>query len=514
MNTTHLELKDIDGNLQKLRIKRLGIDTFQEPVIFLQKDSYICRSEGFSAFSRVRISNEKESIVATLNVVTSPIVTTDEIGLSEEAWFLLKASEGEYVTISHTKSVDSFSYVRGKLYNHKFNSKHLYSIVKDIVAGNYTNIHLSAFISACTANQMDIQEMSALTDAMVKTGKTLSWQNEIVMDKHCIGGLPGNRTTPIVVAIVSACGLIMPKTSSRAITSPAGTADTMEVLAPVNLDLATMRKVVEKEGGCIVWGGSVNMSPADDLLIKVERALDIDSEGLMVSSILSKKIAAGSTHVLIDIPVGPTAKARSIEFAKSLSTKLNEVSKNLNMNVRTIFTDGSQPVGKGIGPALEMSDVLSVIQNQPNCPQDLRERALLLAGEILEMGKVAKNNQGLALATQVLSSGKAWQKLQAICEAQGGIREVPIAKYQYEVKANRSGIVTFINNRFIAQLAKLAGAPHNKAAGIALHQHLGRQVNAGDLLFTIHSEAKGELQYALEFLKTHTSEFRIEDELV
>ena len=146
---------------------------------------------------------------------------------------------------------------------------------------------------------------------MVKTGKILTWPSDLIVDKHCVGGLPGNRTTLIVVPIVAAFGLMIPKTSSRAITSPAGTADTMEVFAPVNLDIKTMRKVVEQENGCIVWGGSVSLSPADDLLIRIERPMDLDSEGQLVASILSKKIAAGSNHLVIDIPIGSTAKIRT-----------------------------------------------------------------------------------------------------------------------------------------------------------------------------------------------------------
>jgi thymidine phosphorylase len=137
-----------------------------------------------------------------------------------------------------------------------------------------------------------------------------------VVDKHSIGGIPGNRTTMIVAPIVAAHGLIMPKTSSRAITSPAGTADTMEVLAKVDLSEAEMRSVVERCGACIAWGGHVNLSPADDVIIAVERPLQIDTPEQMVASILSKKMAAGVTHLVLDIPFGPTAKIRSAAYAQ------------------------------------------------------------------------------------------------------------------------------------------------------------------------------------------------------
>ena len=174
-------------------------------------------------------------------------------------------------------------------------------------------------MTACAGDRLDIRETIDLTAAMVEVGEKLSWGVDRVADKHCVGGLPGNRTSMIVVPIIAAAGLLIPKTSSRAITSPAGTADVMETLTRVDLDIADIRKVVEREGGCIAWGGAVRLSPADDILIGVERPLDFDSEGQLVASVLSKKIAAGSTHVVLDLPVGPTAKLRDAEAAARLA---------------------------------------------------------------------------------------------------------------------------------------------------------------------------------------------------
>ncbi len=207
-----------------LTLTRVGIDTYQEPVVYMRADCHVCRSEGFSA-QYGRASAETQ----------------------------------------------------------------LLAVLQDVSAGRYADIELSAFLTAYAAGGMNLDEVVGLTRGMVQVGERLKWNREIVADKHCVGGLPGNRTTPIVVSIVAAAGVCMPKTSSRAITSPAGTADAMEVLAPVDLDLITMRRVVEREGGCIVWGGSVRLSPVDDVLIRVERALDLDSDAQMVASILSKK---------------------------------------------------------------------------------------------------------------------------------------------------------------------------------------------------------------------------------
>jgi thymidine phosphorylase len=336
---------------------------------------------------------------------------------------------------------------------------------------------------------------------MIKVGDRLQWPTTPIADKHSIGGLPGNRTTPIVVPILAACGITIPKTSSRAITSPAGTADMMETLTNVTLDVKAMRQVVEQEGGCIIWGGAVRLSPTDDILIRIERVLDLDAEGQLVASILSKKIAAGATHLVLDIPVGPTAKVRSHEVADALTQTLLNVANSFGLNARAVLTDGLQPVGRGIGPALEARDVLAVLQGKPTAPADLQEHALLLAGNLLELAGAAADGKGKALAKTTLECGKAWSKFQRICEAQGGMREPPAAQYRQPVLACNAGIVDRIDNRRLAQIAKLAGAPEDKAAGLDIHVRIGERVMEEQPLYTIHAQSAGELEYALEFAK-------------
>jgi len=482
-----------------LRARRLGVDTHQEAVVFMRQDCHVCRSEGFSSHARVYLECGDRSVIATLFQTSSDLLRQGEAGLSDSAWARLDLAEGDAITISHPRPLDSLSYVRGKVYNKNLDDQALAMIMADVTAGRYSDIHLSSFITACSARPLDSAEIVSLTRAMVDVGDRLEWGRDLVVDKHSVGGLPGNRTTPVIVAIATACGLTMPKTSSRAITSPAGTADTMETLAPVNLDVSAMRAVVEREGGCIVWGGAVRLSPADDILIRVERALDLDSEGQLVASVLSKKIAAGATHVVLDLPIGPTAKVRNSESARYLSQSLVETAEVFGLKAQVIETDGTQPVGRGIGPALEAHDVLAVLQAKPSAPADLRERSLTLAGALLELGGVAPDGGGLAAATAVLDNGKAWAKFQRICDAQGGMRQPPVARHRHPISANRSGPVYAIDNRRLARVAKLAGAPDDKAAGIELHVRLGDEVTTGQPLFTIHAESPGELEYALEF---------------
>ena len=491
-------------NSSILKYKPLGIFTQNANVVFLKNDSDVCISEGFEALTRVRVSTKTNSIVASINVITSNLLFTDEIGLSNTAAEKLDIAEGEILTVSHLETINSLSHLRAKIYNNKLDYNAYQSIITDIVKGDYSNIHLSAFITACAGERMDTNEISDLTKAMICSGIQLTWNKEIVMDKHCIGGLPGNRTTPIIVSIITAFGLTMPKTSSRAITSSAGTADTMEVLTNVSLSPEQIKNVVEKEGGCFVWGDAARLSPADDILIKVEKALDIDSEGQLIASVLSKKAAAGSTHVIIDMPVGETAKVRNRKTANTLKKHIEFVGKEVGLQTQVIITDGTQPVGNGIGPVLEAIDVLKVLRNEADAPIDLKVRALLLASKLLELsGKVAVG-KGLKTANELLESNKAYEKFKAICMAQGRFTEPFIAKYSHKVHSEKKGTLIRIDNRKIAKLAKLSGAPEYKGSGIKLNVHLGNTIDKGQLLYTIYSGAPGELQYALNYLKIHT----------
>ncbi len=485
-----------NGKAHTLRMRRMGIDTYLEPVIYMRADCHICRSEGFEALARVEVWRDHKHIVATLNVVKAPLLEEDEAGLSEAAWRALGGANGDRIKVFHPAPIQSFSHVRAKMFGHPITMAGANEIMHDIVGGHYSDIEMAAFIAACAGNRMDVEETTAFTQAMINVGKRLHWGSQPVVDKHCVGGLPGNRTTLIVVPIVAACGLTIPKTSSRAITSPAGSADTMETLAPVDLDIAQIRRVVEREHGCIAWGGAVNLSPADDILIRVERPLGLDSDGQMVASVLSKKIAAGSTAALIDIPVGTTAKVRSREAAQELSARLITVGHSLGIHLETVITDGSQPVGRGIGPALEAMDVLAVLQNASEAAESLRERALMLAGRVLEMGGKAEAGKGMERARTVLSSGMAWSKFQAICEAQGGMRVPPKAAHTHVIVARHRGKVAEIDNRRLARIAKLAGAPKAHAAGLVLHAPLDSVAEIGQPLFTIHAESPGELAYA------------------
>ena len=492
-----------------LRLVRAGIDTYQQPVVYMHRDCPVCRSEGFTALSRVAIRSGGKELLATLNVVVDADLDPDVAALSEVAWRALSPAEGAVAEIRHAEPPASTSALRAKVFGQRLSIDAMRMLVRDTVDARLSDIELAAFVTACAGDRLDHAETIALTRAMVEAGQQLAWGGGIIVDKHSVGGLPGNRTTPIVVAIVAAAGLCIPKTSSRAITSPAGTADTMEVMTPVDLDLPAMKRVVEREGGCVVWGGSVRLSPADDILIRVERPLDLDSEGQLVASVLSKKLAAGATHVLIDMPVGPTAKVRSSADADAIERRFRATASAFGLQLGIARTDGVQPVGRGIGPSLEARDVLQVLRGKRDAPTDLRERSLALAGALLDLAAGARHGPGIDVARALLDDGTAYRKFIAICEAQGGFTEPDGAAQVRPVCANRSGVVHAIDNRRLARVAKLAGAPRANRAGVFLRVRMGDRVAAGDALFDVHAQSRGEMDYALSFVDAHPGIFEV-----
>ena len=491
----------IDPGTPLLRLKRVAIDTYRENVAYLHRECDIYRAEGFQALSKVEVRANGRRILATLNVVDDTcIVGRDELGLSEDAFAQLGVADGHPTRVSQAEPPSSIPALHRKIAGERLTHDDYHAIVRDIAEHRYSKIELTAFVVATYQGEMDREEVYGLTDAMSSVGRRLDWQAHPVVDKHCIGGIPGNRTSMLVVPIVAAHGMLCPKTSSRAITSPAGTADTMEVLANVEPPFERLRDIVREHRACLAWGGTSDLSPADDVLISVERPLSIDSPGQMVASILSKKLAAGSTHLLLDIPIGATAKVRTIQDAQRLRKLFEFVAKRLGLTIDVVITDGRQPIGNGIGPVLEARDVMWVLRNDPRAPLDLRQKSLRVAGRMLEFDPDVRGGDGYAIARDILESGRALAKMEAIITAQGRKAFDPdhpdLAPLHFEVIADRDGVVTGIDNLQMARVARLAGAPKVQGAGVDLLRKLGDPVQQGQALYRVYAAFPSDLTFA------------------
>ncbi|MBU2523522.1 MAG: thymidine phosphorylase family protein [Nanoarchaeota archaeon] len=445
---------------------------------------------------RIRIKDHKE-ITAIVDLAQG-VLKENEIALSKEIFDEMGISEGYAVEVNAAPRPKSAEHILEKLDGKELDYESLYEISEDIVHNALTESEIAYFISGMYFYGMTEKETVSFTKAMVATGKSINIKNAV--DKHSIGGIAGNRTTPIVISICASTGLIMPKTSSRAITSAAGTADVMECFTKVDFNSSEIKKIVNKVGACLVWGGALNLAPADDKIIQVERILGLDPEVQLLASILSKKISIGAKKVLIDIPYGKSAKVDK-KKAIELSQKFRKIGNLLGIKVKTMLSDGSQPIGNGIGPALEARDVYKILSRAEDKPLDLEKKSLIVAGNMLEMTGKARKGEGQKKALEILDSGKALKKFIEILEAQNGsiknlAQNIFHENKSFTINAERSGIVREICNKRIASVAFSAGCPADKYAGIFLHIHNGFKVKKGDSLLTIYAETNEKLGFA------------------
>ncbi len=367
----------------------------------------------------------------------------------------------------------------------------------------YSGSELEAFLIACTQHLSD-DELVAVARCRSELMPRISWGRDMVVDKHSLGGIPGSRVTMVVIPIVAAHGLLIPKTSSRAITSAAGSADAMEVLAKVDLTPEQLKQCVAQTNACIAWNGKLNHSVIDDVMNAITRPLGLDTRRWSVASILSKKYSAGATHVVIDIPYSNGAKAKTQTAAEELARLFEMVGAALGLVVKAFATDGHAPIGRGIGPALEARDVLQVLERDPLAPADLLEKSLFFASQILALdpaiGSVAN---GRARALELLNSGAASAVMQKIIAAQG--TQSPLdwsGVLKHEVRAQHSGRVQAIDGFVISGLGRCAGAPADPLAGVDLACGLGAVVSAGDLLYVLQASDQEKLAQAVALAQT------------
>ncbi len=488
----------------KLTVKDMDIATGDVQVVILNEEDAAVLDLHHG--DRLLLTKNNRKTTAVLDIAESEkAVPQGWIGLFEEVLTALHAKHGDVVAIHLAKKPLSVGYIRKKLDGKELTYNEIYEIIKDIGSNKLTDIELTSFVTANYIVGMSDREIIDLTKAMTYTGTQLRIAKKPVVDIHCIGGVPGNRTTLIVVPILVAAGLTVPKTSSRAITSPAGTADTMEVLCPVSLPISKLYQILDKVGGFIIWGGSVNLAPADDRIINVEHPLSIDAEGQMLASIMAKKASVSTTHLLMDIPIGKGTKVEDRKQAVHLQSHFERLGKELGIKVITIVTEGSQPIGNGIGPVLEAKDCLWVLRNDSRAPPDLRQKSLEMAAVILEFVGKAKKGQGIAMAAKILNSGQAYKAFMDIVHAQGGKdidpESLKPARISFTFTAPKAGIVNCLDNISLSRIARMAGAPRDIDSGILLHHHCGDRVKKGEPIMTIHAHSREKLNYALDLFK-------------
>ncbi|HWG89482.1 MAG TPA: AMP phosphorylase [Candidatus Thermoplasmatota archaeon] len=484
----------------KLRAKLFEMELGKLQVLIHARDA---ESLGVHPGDRVRVQNGHEPKNALVEVTQSAI-QPGEIGVFTELTTRFKLEGGETLTLYPAEKPESVGIIKKKMHNKKLSKEEIDRLVFDVVDGTLSDIELAAWVTSLEINDMDMEEVEHLTRAMVNYGEVLDFGNEVVFDKHSIGGVPGNKITLLVVPIVASQGLLIPKTSSRAVTGAAGTADVMEVFGPVNLDAEQIRRITLEHGGVMCWGGGVNLAPADDIIIRAENPLTIDPPAQLLASVMAKKKAVGANKLVMDLPMGEGTKLPTLEDARKMARSFIELGERLDMQVECAVTYGGQPVGKTVGCALEANEALAALRGLETAPRSLIEKSCSIAGIALEMGGVVGRGKGKQRAEEILKSGEALQKFEEIVRAQGGEvpkGDVPVGKYHESLVAADGGYVSGIKNKAIVQIARISGSPREHGAGVFIHHKRGDKVDAGEPLLTVYAESEFKLKQAVAFAR-------------
>ena len=478
----------------KLKARSYDVDLSEPSVILHDAD---CVQIGVRENDRVRIEG-KDSWIALVDKSDS-ILKKGEVLIAETQMEKYGIKDGEVLEVVYSPKPDSVNYIRRKMDGEKLSKDEIRAVVDDILESRLSKIEVSAWLTSLYINGMDLEEIAHFTNAMVDTGDRIQFQRQPVFDFHSVGGVPGNKITPIVVSIVAAAGLMLPKTSSRAISSACGTSDFVETFCNVELSAQQVRDISEEVGGVFAWGGSMNLAPVDDIVIKIEHPLGINPRAQMLASIMSKKLAIGATHLVVDIPTGRGTKVPTLEKAREYVSDFTTLGRMLGMRVECAVTYGDQPVGQAVGPNLEARECIRILEGEKH-PSSVIEKACECAGMILEMGGIPN---GVDRAREILESGAAHEKFMEIVVAQGGRPDLKSSdlkpgELSYDIVSTKSGYVHGIDNKAIVSIAKACGAPTDKGAGLLIMKKRGQRVEKGDVLLTVHADTEAKAQRAKE----------------
>jgi AMP phosphorylase len=493
----------------KFKVKAYVMNSSEQTILLADEDSLAI---GVKENDRVSVTGYRSAIAVVTHA--KDIVPRGTVIMTKDLADRIGVGNDGEVDIKYAHAPDSVRFIRKKMDGERLEKEQIEAIVNDILDNRLSKIEVSAWLTALYINGMDIDEIADFTMAMANTGDIVKFSRSPVFDFHSLGGVPGNKITPIVVSIVAAAGFMIPKTSSRAISSACGTSDFVETFCDVELESSKLKAISEDVGGVFSWGGSMNLAPVDDLVIDIEHPLGINPRAQMLASIMSKKVAMGSTHLLVDIPTGQGTKVPTLEAAKAYARDLMDLGEKIGMHVECAITYADQPIGNAVGPNLEARECISILEGSDH-PASVIEKACECAGIILEMAGIAN---GAERARELLDSGDAHRKFLEIVEAQNGRKDLKSTdlepgKYSHDIVASNAGYVHTIGNKEVVNIAKAAGAPADKGAGLLIFKKKGQRVEKGEVLMTIYAESEAKLQRAREVAMSN-SPFDIEGMLL
>lgn len=435
---------------------------------------------------------------------TAELVPQGTIGLPPNIAATLGVDNNDVVSIGPRIKPESFDIIKKKYEHQRLSKEEIALIIEDIYKGNLSDLEMAAFTLAIQYESLSKSETEYLTTSFANYGTKIQF-DEPVYDKHSIGGIPGNKVSLLIVPIIAAAGLLIPKTSSRAITSPSGTADTMEVLADVSFSPEEIHELAPKSRGMIVWAGTLNLVPVDsEIISRVERPLRLDPESVIIASILSKKLSLGVDNLVLDMPTGPGTKVETREDATNLANLFVDIARRVGIRLESALTYADQPVGHAIGPALEAKEALETLMGAG--PRSVQEKSVELSGILIEMAKLAPLGQGASYANDILASGKALEKFREIIEVQNGKKaimpdEIELGQYTMDLVADRDGYISSVSNTAVKQISSALGCPIEKKAGIYLFKKAGEFVKKGTPLVRLYATHESHIDAALKIYK-------------
>lgn len=484
----------------KLNLKVKILDIYSNyPIVILHPESAI--DLGAQNLDRLELKTESLDSVFVMDT-SSSYVDKNTIGVFKDIAQDFDLKDGDLVTVSLLNPPLATKYIMNKVKNKTLSKEEIIEIVKEIDKNSLSEVELSAFVTGVFINGLNLDETKNLCNSLVDIGDRIDFGEDIILDKHSIGGING-RVSMLITPIIASFGYKIPKTASRSITSAAGTADSMDVLANVSFNVEEIKDIINKTGGVVAWEGEFDLCPVDNKLIDIEHALGINPEGIMIASILSKKKSIGSTHLVIDIPVGRDVKIKDKEDGERLAKKFITISNYLGIKTKVVLTDGDKPCGAFFGPALEAKNVLELLEGRYQ--DNVLEKSCLLAGELLELVGRAKKGEGYILAKDVVTSGKALDKFKEIITAQGGkifnSSDVPCAKFIQKINSPEAGDIESFDVSKITHLAKLLGCPKDVEAGVVLLCDVGDSILKNDHILEFHANTEEKMKRAIEYFK-------------
>lgn len=395
---------------------------------------------------------------------------------------------------------------------HELNTEEIQMFINGYTNGEIPDYQASALLMAIFLRKMSIRETVDLTMAMMHSGDVMDLSSiaGVKVDKHSTGGV-GDTTTLILGPLVAACGVPVAKMSGRGLGHTGGTIDKLESIEGFHVEL-TQEAFLDQvnQHGIAVIGQSKNIAPADKKLYALrDVTATVDNISLIAASIMSKKLAAGSDAIVLDVKCGSGAFVKTIDGAIELASEMVNIGNNMKRETMAVITDMDQPLGLAIGNALEVKEAIDTLNGQG--PEDLTQLCIKLASYMVYLGKKASSIEAAEkLVKENLDNKKAFNKLKEFVAAQGGnVAQMddpsllPSCGTLYDVVAEESGYLSRIQSDEVGISAMMLGAGREDmsstldfGAGMILHKKIGDFVNKGEVIATFHTNRVNQIQNA------------------